>query len=86
MKTDKLSKWTIIFLAAAVMALAVGAASGQARKPLVQDGKTALYQRVIAAPGAMLVADPARPSETRGVPPEAEPWSRRRRCASAWGG
>ena len=57
------------FLVAAAMVLAVGTASGQVRKPLLQEGKTALYQRVIAAPGAMLVADPARPSETRGVPP-----------------
>jgi len=36
---------------------------------LVQDGKTALYQRVIVAPGAVLVTDPARPSEARVVPP-----------------
>ena len=57
------------FLVVAAMVLAVGTASGQVRKPLLQEGKTALYQRVIAAPGAMLVADPARPSETRGVPP-----------------
>jgi hypothetical protein len=51
------------------MVLAVSTASGQVRKPLLQEGKTALYQRVIAAPGAMLVPDLARPSETRGVPP-----------------
>ena len=69
MKTVQLLKSTSRLLVAAVLAMSVGAASGQVAKPLLQDGKTALYQRVIAAPGAMLVADPARPSETRGVPP-----------------
>jgi hypothetical protein len=65
----RFSKLTVIFLVAALLVLAAGTASGQVRKPLLQEGKTALYQRVIAAPGAMLVADPARPAETRGVPP-----------------
>ena len=69
MKNANLSKRTVTLLVAAALALSAGAAYGQAQRPLLQDGKTALYQRVIAAPGAMLVTDPARPSETRGVPP-----------------
>ena len=69
MKTKKLSRRTTAFLVAAVTALCVSVASAQVQRPLVQDGKTALYQRVISTPGAMLVADPAKPSETRGVPP-----------------
>ena len=56
-------------MVAAVTAFCIGAASAQVQRPLVQDGKTALYQRVISVPGAMLVADPEKPSETRGVPP-----------------
>lgn len=68
-KTEKQPKRTIVFLVAAVTALSIGVASGQVQKPLLQDGKTALYQRVISAPGAMLVADPGRSAETRGVPP-----------------
>ena len=69
MKTSNLPNKASTLLVAVILMMSVGAASGQVRKPLVQDGKTALYQRVIAAPGAMLLADPSRPSETRGVPP-----------------
>ena len=69
MRTEKLSRRTIVFVVAAVTAFCIGAASAQVQRPLVQDGKTALYQRVISVPGAMLVADPEKPSETRGVPP-----------------
>jgi len=68
-KTSNLPNKASTLLVAVILMMSVGAASGQVRKPLVQDGKTALYQRVIAAPGAMLLADPSRPSETRGVPP-----------------
>lgn len=53
-----------------VAATTLGAAAqAQVQRPMVQEGKTALYQRVIAVPGAMLVPDLANPSETRGVPP-----------------
>ena len=69
MKTKKLVNRTTVLLVVAVTSLTLGVAYGQARKPLLQEGKVALYQRVIAAPGAMLVADPERPAETRGVPP-----------------
>ena len=69
MKTEKLSKPTIVFLVVAATALSLGTAYGQARKPLLQEGKTALYQRVISAPGAMLVPDINSPDETLGVPP-----------------
>jgi hypothetical protein len=50
-------------------AFLVGVANAQVRRPLIQEGKTALYQRIITSPGAMLVSDLAKPSETRGVPP-----------------
>ena len=69
MRYVKFLKRTSTVLVTAALALSIGTASGQVTKPLLQDGKTALYQRIIVAPGAMLVADPARPSETRGVPP-----------------
>jgi hypothetical protein len=68
-KTKKLLDRTLVFAVVAVTSLTLGVAFGQARKPLLQEGKAELYQRVIAAPGAMLVADPASSSETRGVPP-----------------
>lgn len=69
MKTARLSNRLFVSLVVAITLSTLGVAHGQARKPLLQEGKEALYQRVIAAPGAMLVADPASPSETRGVPP-----------------
>ena len=47
----------------------IGVAYAQVQRPLIQEGKSALYQRVIVTPGAMLISDVARPSETRGVPP-----------------
>jgi serine/threonine-protein kinase PpkA len=51
------------------MALSVSVVSAQVRKPQVQEGKTALYQRVISSPGAMLLEDPAEPVGKRAVPP-----------------
>ena len=69
MRSKQRSRRTSVFLIVAITALSISVASAQVRRPLVQDGKTALYQRVIAAPGAMLVADLERPAETRGVPP-----------------
>lgn len=45
-----------------------GDAHGQARRPLLQEGKSALYQRVIAVPGAE-VAD--APGDTSGMRPVA---------------
>ena len=69
MKTKSLAKPTFVFLVAALTALSISAVSAQVRKPQVQEGKTALYQRVISSPGAMLVPDPARTAEKRAVPP-----------------
>ena len=69
MRTKQRSRRTSVFLIATLAVLSISVASAQVRRPLVQDGKTALYQRVIVAPGAVLVTDPARPSETRVVPP-----------------
>lgn len=40
----------------------VGIAQGQLTRPLIQEGKTALYQRVIAIPGAKLNVVPGRTS------------------------
>ena len=69
MRTKQRSRRTSVFLIATLAVLSISVASAQVRRPLVQDGKTALYQRVIVAPGAALVTDPARPSEARVVPP-----------------
>ena len=69
MRTKQRSRRTSVFLIATLAVLSISVASAQVRRPLVQDGKTALYQRVIVAPGAVLVTDPARPSEARVVPP-----------------
>ena len=69
MRTKQRSRRTSVFLIATLAVFSISVASAQVRRPLVQDGKTALYQRVIVAPGAALVTDPARPSETRVVPP-----------------
>ena len=55
-----------IFVAAVML---VGVVYAQVQRPLIQEGKSALYQRVIVTPGAMLISDIAKPSETRGVPP-----------------
>ena len=69
MRTKQRSRRTSVILIATLAVLSISVASAQVRRPLVQDGKTALYQRVIVAPGAVLVTDPARPSEARVVPP-----------------
>jgi len=68
-RTKQRSRRTSVILIATLAVLSISVASAQVRRPLVQDGKTALYQRVIVAPGAALVKDPARPSEARVVPP-----------------
>jgi len=52
---------TIIFLAAIAQ---IGVAWGQVNRPLLQEGKTALYQRVIAIPGAKLNTLPGGSSAT----------------------
>ncbi|MEL7448587.1 MAG: vWA domain-containing protein [Pseudomonadota bacterium] len=44
-------------------------ASAQLSRPLVQPGKTALYQRVIAVPGAAVAAVPGSDADPRVVPP-----------------
>lgn len=55
-----------ISIAAAVL---VGAAQAQVTRPLLQEGKSALYQRVIAVPGAQLTDAPGDTAEARAVPP-----------------
>ena len=72
-----------VLLTLAVATVTLGSVTqAQVQRPLVQEGKTALYQRVIAAPGAMLVPDLAQPSETRGVPPFSTFYVYERREAS----
>jgi serine/threonine-protein kinase PpkA len=63
------------FLARLVIALSivavflVSAAQAQVTRPLLQEGKSALYQRVIAVPGARLASAPGDTAETRPVAP-----------------
>jgi len=57
------------FLAIAVLLLVTGAAQAQVERPLLQEGKSALYQRVIAVPGAVLAEQRGKPDEGRAVPP-----------------
>ncbi|MEX0709060.1 MAG: vWA domain-containing protein [Woeseia sp.] len=64
-----------IFSAAAIALLAgfvttfAADASAQVSRPMLQEGKTALYQRVIAVPGAALVDTAGDTSDPRIVPP-----------------
>ena len=44
-------------------------ADAQVRRPLLQEGKSALYQRVIAVPGAELSNAPGETADRRPVPP-----------------
>ncbi len=64
-----LKRPTVVVTIIAATAMLVGVANAQVQRPLIQEGKTALYQRVITSPGAMLVPDLANTSQTRGVPP-----------------
>ena len=55
--------------AAAMLFLAIGA-QGQVERPLLQEGKSALYQRVIAVPGAVMAGAPGEQTDRRSaVPP-----------------
>ena len=47
----------------------MAAAHAQVKRPLLQEGKSALYQRVIAVPGAALVDAPGDASDRQVVPP-----------------
>lgn len=69
MKHEPISIRRTVVTIIVTAAFLVGVANAQVRRPLIQEGKTALYQRIITSPGAMLVSDLAKPSETRGVPP-----------------
>lgn len=63
------SRLSVTVLIAAAFCSGALQAQGQATRPLVQEGKEALYQRVIAVPGATLAASAADTADTRGVPP-----------------
>lgn len=58
-----------IVISIALIAVFVGDASAQARRPLLQQGKSALYQRVIAVPGAELASAPGKTTDRRPVAP-----------------
>lgn len=58
-----------VALATLTAAICLGAVQAQTTRPLTQEGKTALYQRVIAVPGAVLSQEIANTSATRPVPP-----------------
>lgn len=63
------------------------AADAQVRRPLTQDNKKALYQRVITVPGAVMAAGIGdRPDATRRVPPFSTyyVYDRRTRDGRAW--
>jgi len=55
--------------ALAALLLATGVADAQVERPLNQEGKSALYQRVIAVPGAQLAATAGVSEDSRTVPP-----------------
>ncbi|MDZ7644343.1 MAG: vWA domain-containing protein [Woeseiaceae bacterium] len=57
----------VLSMMAAVLCFA--SAEAQVTRPLLQDGKAALYQRVIAVPGARLAEDATNPADSRIVPP-----------------
>jgi len=65
---NKLVSGALIGALAAVL-LPVDPALAQANRPLLQEGKSALYQRVIAVPGAALARDAGDTSDRRTVPP-----------------
>lgn len=64
-------KTAVALIVATVVAFVLLAADAdaQVRRPLLQEGKAALYQRVIAVPGARLVSAPGETSDTRPVAP-----------------
>lgn len=64
-------RFSDFLIAAAALAALIQADDGnaQAQRPLVQEGKTALYERVIAVPGAALVSNPDERDQREGVPP-----------------
>ena len=53
----------------AIACVLAGVAQGQVTRPLLQQGKSALYQRVIAVPGAELASAPGDSADMRAVPP-----------------
>lgn len=59
----------ILFGLPVVMTFWAVFASAQVTRPLLQEGKSALYQRVIAVPGAVMVGSPDDTGDTRGIPP-----------------
>ena len=69
MKFERISMRRMLITAVIATAMLDSFVHAQVQQPLVQEGKKALYQRVIAAPGAMLVPDIANTSQTIGVPP-----------------
>ncbi len=69
MFSNPINSRVTIFACVVLATWVLGVAQAQGTRPLVQEGKSALYQRVIAVPGAVLADDASATSETRGVPP-----------------
>lgn len=59
----------IVVAAIVAAGFCLDAAEAQVTRPLLQEGKAALYQRVIAVPGAALADNAGNTTDTRGVPP-----------------
>ena len=66
---DKFVSRLLIGALTAIAILQLEPALAQAERPLLQDGKAALYQRVIAVPGAALARDAGDVSDRRRIPP-----------------
>ena len=69
MPTHRSFKGLAVLAAVILVGGLVPDASAQVRRPLLQEGKSALYQRVIAVPGAELASAPGDTTNLRAVPP-----------------
>jgi len=66
---DCISVRLAVFVLTVAVIASNGIARAQVERPLVQEGKAALYQRVIAVPGAALARNHGDTSNRRTVPP-----------------
>lgn len=66
---EKFISGALIAALTAAATLRIEPALAQADRPLLQQGKSALYERVIAVPGAALARDAGDTSDRRTVPP-----------------
>jgi len=82
---NKFCQYPVLALLLIVPA-SLASAQEQPVRPLVQAGKTALYQRVIAVPGAVLTGSPGSSEDARAVPPFSTfyVYARRERSGEQW--